>query len=349
MKILHVVASLKLAYGGPARSVPALARALREHGCETTVWAPDESGGGDGSLEGYDLIHDHGIWMPHNWRLAKEARRRGVPRIVSPRGMLEPWALQHKRWKKRVAWWLYQRRDLADAACLHATAEAEARNIRRLLPGVAVALVPNGAELPETVPAKQPSPDGRRTALFLGRIYPVKGLPVLVEAWRRARPRGWRMEIAGPDEAGHRREVEQLIQKAGLGDDFHFTGPLEDAAKTAAFARAELFVLPSHSENFGMAVAEALAHGLPVLTTTGAPWPMLESEGCGWTVETVPEALASGLRTATTCDPATLSAMGSRGRMLIAAKFSWPAAATAMLSVYRWVLNRGNPPPEILL
>ena len=344
MRVLHVVASLKAAYGGPARSVPALARALSECGCEATVWAPDGSGAGDGSPAGFDLIHDHGIWLPHNWRLSRMARKLGIPLVVSPRGMLEPWAMRHKRWKKRFAWWLYQRRQLESAACLHATSESEVRHFRRHFPRVPVCLIPNGVELPEKVPAKVASPDGRRTALFLGRIYPVKGLPLLVEAWKRVRPAGWRMEIAGPDEAGHRKEVEQLVRDAGLERDFSFTGPVEGNEKTAAFARAELLILPSHSENFGMAVAEALAHGVPVLTTTGTPWAMLAPQKCGWSVEPTTDGIVNGLEQATALDSATLQGMGQNGRELVAANFTWRAAAGAMMSVYQWLLGSGPRP-----
>lgn len=346
MRVLHVVGSLRPEYGGPARSVPALAAALQAQGCETEVWAPDGSGAGDGNPRGFDLVHDHGIWMPHNWRLARAARRAGVPRVVSPRGMLEPWALHHKRWKKKLAWLLYQRRDLAAAAALHATSEAEAGHIRKLFPKTPVFLAPNGVDLPDIIPAKVPHPEGRRTVLFLGRIYPVKGLPMLVDAWAQVRPEGWRVEIAGPDEAGHRREVEQRIAAHNLESVFHFTGPVEGAEKRAAFARADVLALPSYSENFGMAAAEALAHGVPVLTTTGTPWQILEEKGCGWQVEPTAGALADGLRRVLSCDAADLCRRGRIGRDLVASCFSWESAARAVERVYRSVVA-GKSDPHI--
>lgn len=346
MKILHAVASLHSSYGGPARSVPALADGLRQCGCETSVWAADGSGTGDGSPAGFDLVHDHGIWLPHNWRLSRTALARGIPRMVSPRGMLEPWAMQHKRWKKRLAWWLYQRRALASAACLHATADAEAEGIRRLKLGVPVCMVPNGVQLPPALTPKLPAPpDSPRTVLFLARINPKKGLPLLVEAWSKARPKGWKVEIAGPDEAGHRNEVEQLIQRAGLAHEICFIGPVEDEAKQEAFARAELFILPSYSENFGMAVAEALAHGVPVITTTGTPWSILEAKECGWWVPPAAGDIAGALQQATSLDSASLQRMGQNGRHAVATGFTWEAAAAAMTEVYRWLLHGGPQPP----
>jgi glycosyltransferase involved in cell wall biosynthesis len=170
--------------------------------------------------------------------------------------------------------------------------------------------------------------------VFLGRIYPVKGLPMLVAAWARARPAGWRLLIAGPDEAGHRREVEACVAAAGLSDVVSFAGPVWGEAKTALLRDADLFVLPSHSESFGMALAEALAHGLPVLTTTAVPWPMLEARGCGWRAEPTVEALADALATASACDGPTLSAMGQAGRALVAAEFGWGRAAAAFAALY---------------
>jgi glycosyltransferase involved in cell wall biosynthesis len=284
-----------------------------------------------------DILHDNGMWLPHNHRLAELAKRQGIPRLVSTRGMLEPWALKHKKWKKTIAWPVYQRRDLASANRHHATAELEARNIQRLGLGVPVCMIPNGVDLPEAASIStrsEPSRNGWKTALFIGRIYPVKGLPMLVEAWARVWPSGWKLRIAGPDEAGHRLQVEHAISAAGLGEIVSFLGPLEGRAKQTAYSDADLFVLPSHSESFGMAIAEALAHRLPVLTTTATPWPMLRDHDCGWSVDPSVSGLTEGLRQATSCDSETLRAMGERGRAFVANEFGWARIATQFLQIY---------------
>lgn len=348
MKLFLAGTSLLPAYGGPAYSVSRLATALTEAGVEVGLWAPDQSaaitpllsdesqvhrltGTEAEALESFgkiDVLHDNGIWWPHNHRLAALATERGIPRVVSTRGMLEPWAMSHKRLKKRVAWWLYQRRDLTQALCHHTTAEAEAANVQRLGLGVPVRMIPNGVDVPQASRTTARRDDARagpeqKTALFLGRIYPVKGLPKLVEAWARVRPAGWRLLIVGPDEAGHRAEVQKIVAAAGLSETILFAGPLDGHAKWRAFAEADLFVLPSHSESFGMAIAEALAHGLPVLTTTGAPWPMLPRRGCGWWVDPTLDGLTQGLRQATSLDSPTLKAMGAKGRELVTSEFGW--------------------------
>ena len=253
-----------------------------------------------------DLIHDNGVWLPHNHQLANLSGKAGIPRMVSVRGMLEPWALQHKQLKKKLAWWLYQRRDLRRSSYLHATGETEALNLRRLGLGVPVVTIANGIDLPK--PSSKSSLDPNRrsgapTALFMGRIYPVKGLPMLVQAWARARPQGWRLIIAGPDEAGHRAEVERACTRSQAARSGVFHRRRSGPGKEDLFANADLFILPRHSESFGIAVAEALAHGLPVLTTKGTPWPGVVERNCGWWVEPTVAGLSEGLRRATSEAP----------------------------------------------
>jgi glycosyltransferase involved in cell wall biosynthesis len=343
-----------------------MAIALAEAGAEVGLWVSDQSVavtpllparsrvrrlvGTEAEAVGCfgkpDILHDNGIWLPHNHRLALLTQERCIPRIVSTRGMLEPWALGHKKLKKRLAWWLYQRRDLKHAYCHLTTAETEARNLQRLRLGVPVVTVPNGVDVPEERPWDDGSGTqrgvrgGQRIALFLGRIYPVKGLPMLVEAWARVRPRNWILRIAGPDEAGHQEQVERAVAAAGLGQVVSFTGPLEPGMKKSAFFDADVFVLPTHSESFGIVVAEALAHGLPVLTTTGAPWSILPEKGCGWCVDATVEGIAEGLRQATALDPRELHAMGARGRALVIAEFGWDRLADLMLTTYQSILTK---------
>lgn len=236
--------------------------------------------------------------------------------------MLEPWALKHKPLRKRVAWHLYQAGDLRSCRLLHATARREAGNLEALGLGVTVRYVPNGVDIPRAE-RREGSVRGARTALFLGRIYPVKGLELLVEAWARVQPADWSLKIAGPDEAGHRRKIEKLIARLGLTGSIDFAGPLDEEAKRQALLAVDLFVLPSHSESFGMAIAEALAHGLPVLTTRGTPWEELPRRGCGWWAETSVEGLAAGLERATATPTDTLRKMGQAGREWMIGEFSW--------------------------
>ena len=365
MKVLLTTTSLLPDYGGPAFSVSRLAMALAEAGADVGLWASDQSaavppllpvrssaqrivGSEAEALDRFgepDILHDNGIWLRHNHRLTVLAKNRGIPRVVSTRGMLEPWAINHKRLKKNLAWCLYQCRDLKQACCHIASGEAEAQNLQQLGLGVPIVTVPNGVDVPAEERPRSVGSEveravrgGPRTALFLGRIYPIKGLPMLIEAWARARPDGWILRIAGPDEAGHQKQVEKAVTAAGLGQVVSFTGPLAYGMKKSAFFDAELFVLPTHSESFGIVVAEALAHGLPVLTTTGAPWSILRDSGCGWWVDATVDGITEGLRRATILDPETLRSMGAKGRALVSAKFGWKRVADLMLSTYEAIL-----------
>jgi len=301
------------------------------------------------------IVHDFGLWLPANHAVASVCKKLRVPLVCSTSGMLAPWALRHKAWKKKLAWWLYQRRDLSRATLLAATSEPEVRDIRRLMPGKNVALVPNGVELPEGLRDYGPrttrlqdqggGAEGRRkTAVFLGRIHPVKGLKNLVEAWHRVRPAGWHCILAGPDEAGHQTELEALLRQRNLASVFEFAGMMEDEQKWALLREADLFVLPSFTENFGISAAEALACAVPVITTKGAPWKDVVDHRCGWWVDIGLEPLAEALREATALTDTERQEMGQRGQRLVEEKYAWPRIARDLLAAYEWVLNGGLAP-----
>jgi glycosyltransferase involved in cell wall biosynthesis len=359
MKVFLSGTSLLTRYGGPAFSVSRLALALADEDIDVGVWAPDQSavhspllpvesrvqrlcGSVDQALDAFgapDVIHDSGLWLRHNHQLATVAASRRVPRVVSTRGMLEPWAMQHKRSKKQLGWFLYQRRDLARASALHATTAQEAANVENLRLGVPVWIIPNGIDLPEL--AASPKVHSQvKTALFLGRIYPVKGLPMLIEAWAQVHPKNWRLKIAGPDEAGHLADVVHAVRQAGLQDVVTFVGEVTGSAKSAVLQEADLFVLPTLSESFGMAIAEALAFQVPVLTTTRAPWPELDELGCGWRVDPNVDDLAAGIRQATSLGDHGLRAMGTAGRRFVGERFRWDRVATTFKAVYATVSGR---------
>ena len=172
---------------------------------------------------------------------------------------------------------------------------------------------------------------------------------MLVKAWAKVRPSGWKVKIVGPDEAGHRAEVESLVRHAKLEKDFEFAGPLEGEALRAAFESAGLYIQPSYTENFGMAIVEALSHSLPVLTTKGTPWSLLPERGCGWWVAPTMDHIAQALRTATALDAETLRGMGRRGREVVGTEFSWQQTATKLKETYQWVLGGGRNPDFVRL
>jgi glycosyltransferase involved in cell wall biosynthesis len=371
MRILHSIASINPATGGPARSVPQLLMALKDAGLEVALWTAEitqsewqrplqERGisvfNGDlADLPAFNLIHDHGLWLMSNRQVASYARAKGIPRIVSPRGMLEPWSLNHKKWKKRAAWWTYQRRDLKSAAALHATANSEADQFKCLGLHQAVHVIPNGVEIMEdegrgtkggarelladSLAAPRSPASDLKTALFLSRIHPKKGLPMLVEAWAKVRPQGWRMRVVGPDEGGHRAEVEAMVAKVGLENEWTFEGAHDDEAKWQCYRAADLFILPTYSENFGICIAEALATGTPVITTTGTPWQGLQERQCGWWVEPTVAGLSAALVKATSLNAPDRAAMGFRGQTWVTDEFTWSGIAARMSEAYGQILT----------
>jgi glycosyltransferase involved in cell wall biosynthesis len=240
---------------------------------------------------------------------------------------------------------LYQRRDVRSASMLHATSAMEAENLRQLGFRQPIAVIGNGVDVPW--PAARLRADDRHTALFLSRIHPKKGLLDLVTAWAIVRPPGWRVVIAGPDEGGHERDVRASVTRHGLEESFTFAGEVDDDSKWAYYAAADLFLLPSYSENFGTVVMEALASGVPVITTRATPWEELQTRRCGWWIEATPTALAAALTMATSLDDAERVAMGARGRAMAEERFGWSRVGAEMRAAYEWLLGGGDPPPFI--
>jgi len=382
LDVLHTVASTRADHGGPSRSVPLLCEALAGTGLAVRLVTAAPAGASadeapllpDGSVDtrlvrergglsralraplGFyralreekasntpALLHDHGVWLPSNIAAAVAARRWGVPLVVSTRGMLTPWALRHHRWKKRLAWVAYQKWVLRRAALFHVTSQEEVDALRDLGLDQPAAVIPNGVPLPER-PAPEASEETPRRALFLSRLHPKKGLPMLLEAWAAVGPEGWCLELVGPSEDGHRGELEAQARRLGLEDQVRFVGPVSDDEKWDVYRRADLFVLPTHSENFGIVVAEALAAGVPALTTTGAPWGDLEAHDCGWWVDPDVDAIADALADAVARGPEARAAMGRRGRRLVEARYSWEGVAAQMRDAYQWVVEGGAPP-----
>lgn len=296
-----------------------------------------------------DIIHIHGLWTAASHWASAYSRKADIKLAIHPRGMLEPWALKHRPLKKRIAMLLYQKRNLASAKVLFATAEPEAESIRQLGFKQPVAIIPNGVIIPELRQDEFgfTKNDEKKKVLFLSRIHPKKGLLMLLEVWARVRPENCLLQIAGIDEDGHLEEVMQYAMQLNLDKTIDFTGPVTGESKSALYKQADLFVLPSFSENFGNVVTEALAHCLPVLTTHGTPWSELETVKCGWWVPATVDGIADALTEATKKDKNELKQMGIRGREF-AKKFEWEFIAEQTTQTYRWILGHSEQPGFVI-
>jgi glycosyltransferase involved in cell wall biosynthesis len=294
-----------------------------------------------------DCVHLHGLWDLVVLAAARQARRAGVPAVLSPHGVLAPWVVRRRRLAKRLAWHLLVRPRLRGAAALLAASAQEAEDIRRWGWRRATPVIPFGADVPdgpEAGAAAAAPPAAVRTLLFLSRLHAKKGLPLLLQAWAAARPAGWRLLIAGPGSSQETAAVRAAISQLGLAADVQLAGEVRGAGREALYRGSDLFVLPSHTENFGLVVAEALAHGLPAIATHGTPWSELPARRCGWWVEADAAALARALREATALTGDERRAMGRRGRELVRERYTWSACADATLACYERARAACRPP-----
>ncbi len=304
------------------------------------------------------VIHTHCPLTPWTHHGSVVAAQAGVPHVLSCHGMLSPAALGVSSWKKAVAKALYAGGDLKRAACLHALTAKEAGDIRAYGLGNPVAVVPNGVALEafESLPDRRSAWDrwpelrGRKVITFLGRIHPIKGLPILVEAWAKlaAEFNDWRLVVAGPEELAHAGELRRLAEQAGAADRVSFPGPTFGEDKRALLAATDVFALPSRSEGFSMAILEAMASRRPVVITPQCNLDEAAAVGAGVLAEPNVDAMVEALRAVLALSDADRAAMGERGHDLVAEKFTWRHIAEEMTGVYRW-LHDGGPRPACVM
>ena len=374
MKILSFVSSLDLSSGGPSRSVPMLAKGLAELGVDITLMTIRSENMNTHALEGttvkqkvleptfsrkeiakylederFELIQIQSMWdLPYH-KVMVEARRLGIPYIVTPRGMLEPWSLSQKKWKKKLAWWLYQRNDVQKSACVFTTAKMEADHVSELGITTCKSVIPNGIET-DAYPCKSSVEGVKKQVLFLSRVHVKKGIELLFEAWKRIHSDyvDWQLLVIGNGEAEYIHSLENRVESLGLKDSIKILPPVFGEAKIKVYQESALFCLPSFSENFGMVIAEAMSWamscGTPVITTTNCPWEILNETNTGWCVDLSVENLERALREAMGMDANALYDMGQRASKLIYDNFGYRSVTRRTLQLYEWLLGGGEKP-----
>jgi glycosyltransferase involved in cell wall biosynthesis len=373
MRIIQVVPRISDEASGPSYTVPSLTSGLAKIGAsvELHVLSAGEQESTEYQVESHptsrffsrlgishsmgktlrrkattaNILHNHSLWMMPNVYSGRAVRNTDCRLVVSPRGTLSQRALQQSYWPKRIMWRLCQHDAVRQAACLHATAEHEYLDIRRAGFRQPVAIIPNGIDVPADPRAE---PCGRRTLLFLGRIHPIKGLEGLLRAWQsvqRSFP-DWEIQIVGPGDSSYTASLKRLAVELNL-ERTGFVGPAYGKEKQAWYRRAELSVLPSWSENFGMSVSESLSHGLPAIATDATPWSGMSTHRCGWWIETGESALTDCLQKSLCKTRSELAEMGQRGRRWMEEEFAWPRISSMMFGTYEWLLGGGTPPAWI--
>jgi glycosyltransferase involved in cell wall biosynthesis len=392
MRVLHVTPYYEPAYvyGGPVRSVPLLCRGLVESGVEVTVFTTDANGSErldvptdepmvrDGitvryfpqsrplgrfrsrqmaqslrqSVVSYDLVHITGLWSFPAAMAGALAGRAGVPYLISPRGMLMPWEMGHKAWKKRPFFLLSELPRLRRAAGIHCTTEDERAALHAFGLENTGFVVPNPIDTLEF--ERLPAPDVFRRqigvapedhiVLYVGRLHPKKGIDLTVEAFAEVarEDKRLRLVLVGPDEAGYAQSLPAWAAQRGLGSRLHLTGTLAGVDRLAAYASADVFILTSESENFGMGAAEAMASGIPVLLTPGvgiARW--VADVGAGIMVSPSAHDVARGIR-ALVHEPEKARQMGQIGRCMVERELSVSAIGHRMEAAYRSLVWTGE-------
>lgn len=305
------------------------------------------------------VLHQQGIWntlsrVTVQWRKAHKK-----PTVIAAQGALDKYALRRSWWKKSIALAGYERENLRSATCLHALSEAELKNYREFGLRNPVAIIPNGISVswldaqsdPTAFRRRLALPNDSRVLLYVSRITPKKGLPMLIEALHRVRNLLDQscFVIAGVDEFDHEIEVRSLVDRLGLNPWVVFAGPLFGQEKRDAYAAADLFVLPSHSEGAPLVILEALGAGVPVLTTKASPWSQLITRGCGWWTEASVDAIETALRDALNRPSKELVEMGRLGRTLVRSEYTWTKITEQTIELYEWLLGRRSQPAFVVL
>ena len=286
-----------------------------------------------------DVCHIHGVWNVPEWWASYLARARTLPYVLSPRGMLQPQAVRQGRWRKTVAYRLLERANLRGASLLHATSEQEADALRDLQLGVPIAVVPNGVDLEAAQRASRgyrrqlAIPSDAFVVLYLGRMHRIKRLDLVADAFAELRTTNpsAHLVLAGHDEQGL---IPDLTRRLSAHAPFvHALSAVGGQDKWALLRDADVTLLCSDSESFGMTVVESLAAGVPAVVTRTCPWPEIETRECGFWVEQNAPAIAAALRTLAD-DPARRRRMGERGAAFACERYGWDAIAPVMSRLY---------------
>jgi glycosyltransferase involved in cell wall biosynthesis len=392
LRILHVTPYYEpaLVYGGPARSVPLLCKSLVRVGADVTVLTTDSNGATRLDLElershhrdgvdvryfrsheprawfrspslaaacealvpHYDIVHLTGLWTHPVWAAGISSRRHGKPYVISPRGMLMPWAFGYRSWKKLPYFYCVERRQLHRCAGLHCTTIVEKEALAPFGLESYGFVVPNAIELAEfdhlpprgQLRERLAIPGDAFLVLFLGRLHPVKGIDLTLSAFaaiKHTHPTA-HLVLAGPDEAGYVDALRQWTREHGVSDRVHLPGELRGVERLSAYADADIFILLSESENFGMGVAEAMACSLPVIVSNEvgiSPW--VKEFSAGYAVERRLNVVREALELCMS-NPGARQMMGVAGRQLVHSQFSPEAVGHSMLDMYTTLIDSGR-------
>jgi glycosyltransferase involved in cell wall biosynthesis len=300
----------------------------------------------DENVARFDAVHVHAVFSHPCLAAARACRRRGVPYVIRPLGSLDPWSMRRRALLKRVMWLACVGRMLRRAAAVHYTTHEERRLAESSLGLTRGVVIPLGIEMNDpqqrgedaSFRQRHPMLDGRPYILTLSRVHPKKNLELLLEAFLSLAGRheyhDWCLVIAGDGEARYVDSLKLLARQGAGADRVLFAGWLEGAERESALRNAALLALPSFQENFGLAAAEALARGVPVVVSEHVNLrPEIESHRAGWVTSLDARGLADTLREAMG-SAAERERRGAAGRAFAASQLSWPGVSADLERLY---------------
>lgn len=377
MKVILTVPSIEDESAGPSYTVPSLCSVLVKAGAEVELhtlekaprknwafrvveywrakkgtlrylcWSPAMLNGFKKATKITDVIHVNGVWQLADIYPSRAVKGTKCKVVYCPRGGLSPAALwRGKTLIKKLMWYFGgQRRALQEASMFHAASRKECEEIRALGFKQPIAIVPNGIDVPSVI--HKPFENMKRKLVFFGRIHETKAVNYLVEAWGRVAEEfsEWSLDIAGPD-CGAVPALKAIIEEKNI-PRVSFVGEFKGVKKYEFLAQADLYVLPSLTENFGITIAEALACGTPVIASKGCPWDGIETHNCGAWIDVGEEALEKKLKEILAMPPKSLQEMGIRGKEWMLRDYVWEGVGKKMLAAYEWLVNGGKRPEYV--
>jgi len=375
MKILHTITGLRLTAGGPPLSVSLTVIGLRDLNVDTDILAYDVQSVSDKNIivgdfvhllsspkenrfaysphfkhwlttqQNYDLYHAQGVWQYPTFATASFAREMDKPYIITPRGMLYPQIFKNNPLMKSLLWNLGLKKDVQKAACVHVTCIEEMEHLRKRGITSPMAVIPNPVDVAQLAAKEIATKDGVFRVGYLGRIDPRKNIDRLITAWAAlgAKVKDRELLIIGAGDVAHHEALKAQAKRLRLSN-VKFTGFLSGQEKEDAINSLSYLAVPSDFENFGMIVAEALMHGVPVMAAKGTPWQELVSHECGWWIDNDTDTIKNTLITALEVPEERRQQMGKNGKALILQHYSKDVIAAKMKSLYEWLLIDGPKP-----
>lgn len=289
-----------------------------------------------------DIVHSNGIWEPQSYIMQRESQKRGIKFLITPHGMMEPWCVHNKAWKKKIALTLYQQKSIREADYLYATTNQERDNMLLWHEKTPIAVIPLGIGVDDIKPKM--SWNKQKKVLFLSRIHVKKGIEFLLEAIKELKEQteGYQFVIAGDGEPSYVEGLKQRVADYGLSDRVKFVGGVYGEQKYDLYREADFFVLPTYCENFGYVIAEALAVGTPVVTTQETPWQSLETTHSGYWVPLQQQAITQAVAKMLAKDEDELKVMGQNARKLIETQCNSAIVAERTVELYRKMLDKNE-------